>query len=265
MDACIISAVYAEHPMTEVWCDAANFGIVYVEKGCVGVEADMESCQVERGQIVVIRRNTDTLGLKTSENFKGYFLQIANLSSLKQLRQYDLQINDQNDVLCVVSVDKQKKSILTILESVVAEMNEQWDGRSEFLNLLLQELLQRTCCAKPVMTAVGYIGKYKIVSIVQHRLETEYDRPINLTQIAKEHNISASYLSHIFKEITGVTIMGHLLNCRIQAAKEYLSQSSVPILEIAEKCGFGDYSSFGRAFKKETGNSPLQYRQEHSL
>ena len=121
----------------------------------------------------------------------------------------------------------------------------------------------RICRANPQIPTRGYVGKEKIVSDVKQLLEEKYFQEINLKTIALEYNVSVSRLSHIFRDSTGVPVMRYLLLCRLEAAKRYLLQTTLPINEIAEKCGFRDYSNFSRAFRKETGNTPSQYRQEN--
>ena len=128
------------------------------------------------------------------------------------------------------------------------------------LKLLLEELLVRLYRVSPKLYTGAQSNRTEIVSSIRTLLETEYRHPFTLGTIAEKYNMSISYLSHVFKEITGVSLMRYLLEIRIRAAKEYLVQTSLPINEIAERCGFNDLSNFGRTFQKETGYSLRRYR-----
>ncbi|MDD7652976.1 MAG: helix-turn-helix transcriptional regulator [Candidatus Faecousia sp.] len=64
----------------------------------------------------------------------------------------------------------------------------------------------------------------------------------------------------MFRKETGQTISAYVSHIRIEKSKALLRQPGVPIAEIAGLCGFEDQSYFTRVFKKQTGISPKQYR-----
>ena len=73
--------------------------------------------------------------------------------------------------------------------------------------------------------------------------------------------ISKQYLSLIVKEKTRVTIGTIISAMRAEAAARLLRDPEMTIQQIAEELSFADQSSFGKFFKKQTGLSPLKYRQ----
>ena len=73
--------------------------------------------------------------------------------------------------------------------------------------------------------------------------------------------ISKQYLSLIVKEKTRVTIGTIISAMRAEAAARLLRDPEKTIQQIAEELSFADQSSFGKFFKKQTGLSPLKYRQ----
>lgn len=94
-------------------------------------------------------------------------------------------------------------------------------------------------------------------------LEKNYTDPtLNLTKVAENVYVSSCYLSHLFKEITGSTVIEYLNKIRIKAAKKMLKETQLKVYEIAEQAGFNDYHYFGIVFKKITGLSPLEYRDK---
>ncbi len=88
-----------------------------------------------------------------------------------------------------------------------------------------------------------------------------FTQPMKLETLARQFGISVSYLSHGFVKYTGRSVYDYILYRRVLHAKELL-YSDMPLSEIAEKCGFTDYSSFLRSFKKMAGVSPKEYRQQ---
>jgi Response regulator containing CheY-like receiver domain and AraC-type DNA-binding domain len=88
-----------------------------------------------------------------------------------------------------------------------------------------------------------------------------YGEAISLAAIADHLKINATYLSRIFKQETKMNFTDYLTICRIENAKELLSETNKKIKEISAACGFYDYRYFCKIFKKAEGRSPLDYRR----
>lgn len=89
---------------------------------------------------------------------------------------------------------------------------------------------------------------------------SNYDKNISINDIANNAHISVSYFSKIFKEATGFSPYDYLLTVRLDKAKEMLQQTDASVESIAYKTGFNSASNFIYFFKKETGISPLRFR-----
>lgn len=89
------------------------------------------------------------------------------------------------------------------------------------------------------------------------------DPSSTLQEIAHSCQISASRLSHLFKDEIGVNVKNYRLDCRLQVAAAMLVSTSTPIKEIAYSTGYRHTSSFVRAFKSHFGLSPTYYRGRH--
>ena len=90
--------------------------------------------------------------------------------------------------------------------------------------------------------------------------ENYSDPTISIERVAENVQLTASYVSTLFKKATGVAFSQYLLQYRIEIAKDMLNNSKKKISEISEKAGFGTYNNFVRMFKKKVGISPSQYR-----
>lgn len=95
---------------------------------------------------------------------------------------------------------------------------------------------------------------------LQKELEDNYGSNFSLNELAKKYSLSVSSLSHQFKKITGMSVMGYLLSCRIAGAKSYLLNTKLSVNEIVELCGFSDNSNFSRTFKRIVGITPTEFR-----
>ncbi len=84
----------------------------------------------------------------------------------------------------------------------------------------------------------------------------------SVTEFAKKMGYSRSYMSRRLKKIWNCDPSVVLRALRFEEARRLLRETRMPISEIAIQAGFSGNSSFGAAFKKEWGQTPLQYRHE---
>ncbi len=97
-----------------------------------------------------------------------------------------------------------------------------------------------------------------IVTFVQEH----YMEKLTIDSIAKSLNLSKSYLSHLFKEITGFTVMEYLMATRLTQAKYMLAlEPDKPLKDVSFDCGFESASHFSRYFKSKVGMTPKDYRK----
>jgi AraC-like DNA-binding protein len=83
----------------------------------------------------------------------------------------------------------------------------------------------------------------------------------NIDNMCKEVLISKYYACHLFKRITGMTLMEYVLGKRVSMAKRMLLTTDKTISCIAMDNGFSSAILFCRIFKRVTGSSPLKYRK----
>lgn len=71
---------------------------------------------------------------------------------------------------------------------------------------------------------------------------------------------SYHHFRHLFKAKTGLAPFEYIIEKRIEAAKNLLSNTNKSITYISENCGFSSCSQFSMLFKKHCGLSPKQFR-----
>lgn len=86
---------------------------------------------------------------------------------------------------------------------------------------------------------------------------------ITVTDVADYLHISRSHLYGLFKKHLGTTPQAFLTSAKIIAARDFLTVTDIPIANIAVSCGYQNPFAFSRAFKKETGMTPKEYRQKY--
>ena len=87
---------------------------------------------------------------------------------------------------------------------------------------------------------------------------------LSLEQIAKEACMSKSYFSTMFRKMNGISVWDYITRKRVGLSMQYLKDSDLSVLAVAEKCGFSSISNFNRSFREITGTSPSTYRKEYA-
>ncbi len=92
-------------------------------------------------------------------------------------------------------------------------------------------------------------------------IRQNYDRQLTLEEISHSVGMSAKYFCKFFKDMTGKTPFGYLMDYRIAKASRRLLSTDLSITEIAFSAGFNDLSYFIKTFKKQKGISPAKFRK----
>ncbi|MCR5291193.1 MAG: response regulator [Treponema sp.] len=94
------------------------------------------------------------------------------------------------------------------------------------------------------------------VSIIRSR----YVQGITIESVAEELGISSGHLSRLFKKETGYTFTDYLMYERISVAAQLLRDTDKKIYEIADLVGYEDVRYFGQLFKRVTGFTPKEFK-----
>jgi AraC family transcriptional regulator, melibiose operon regulatory protein len=93
-------------------------------------------------------------------------------------------------------------------------------------------------------------------------IQLNYMKKMTLESISEALNLSKSYVSHVFKEMTGFTVMEYVMGCRLTQVKYSLEMEPNKALhDIAHDCGFESASHFSRYFREKMGVTAKEYRR----
>jgi YesN/AraC family two-component response regulator len=95
-------------------------------------------------------------------------------------------------------------------------------------------------------------------------IEKHYGEPFQLEAMAKELHLSTYHLSHLFKEMIGISITDYIATRRMHQAVMLLTTTNKPVTLIAEEVGITNCSYFCKFFKSRMGTTPHQYRKRWS-
>ncbi len=149
------------------------------------------------------------------------------------------------------------------------------DQEREDLGMAMEEAEQKVRSADQVIRA--YYQEVEKYTTAKHRqlsermarpveetvrfVHSRYAEAISLEDAARQAGVSASYLSRVFKEKTGVGFSEYLTQVRIEESQRLLSMTGLSVKEIALQVGYPDEKYYAKLFKKATGIKPSDYRR----
>ena len=100
------------------------------------------------------------------------------------------------------------------------------------------------------------------VELAKAYIHSHLSQPILVTDVAEHVNLSSEYFTRLFKKETGQNIKDYIIQAKMEAAKDLLARSDIPVSLIAMEMGYDNFSHFTQIFKKICGVTPSDYRRE---
>ena len=156
-------------------------------------------------------------------------------------------------------------AIRTRLFTLLDEIHADRFARETAIDLTISELLlflSRTVHEQEQRrNRKEQLSRYEAIT---HYVDEHLDEPLSLDALGREFYLSKYYLVHLFRENTGLSVHQYILKKRLAACCDAM-QGGAAVGEVYRQWGFGDYSAFYRAFRKEYGMSPSAYLELHSI
>jgi len=91
-------------------------------------------------------------------------------------------------------------------------------------------------------------------------IKSNYFKTFTVQDVAKAVYLTPNYLSNIFKQVTGKTVLEYMTEVKLQYARELLRDPDIKASEVSEMVGYKDPKYFSQLFKKHTGFTPSEFR-----
>lgn len=226
-----------------------EFQLVYITKGKGSFTShQIQPCEIHEGTVIILKpgewhtyRPDETTGWESYwVGFSG--LSTENLSTLKQLIK--------------IGYDEE---MVGLYRKILDVCNDERPGYQQLLSGILIHLVaylfyranDKNWRDKQV---IDKIDKARL--IIREKLNTS----ISPEEIAASLNMSYTWFRRMFKHYTGLAPAQYIVHLKIQKAKELLSVSNKTIKETAIKLGFESIDYFSTQFRKQTGQTPTQFR-----
>ncbi|MBQ7335647.1 MAG: helix-turn-helix transcriptional regulator [Clostridia bacterium] len=265
MHSGILSVSYSESPIGKSNHYHEGHQMLYIVEGEVTVRVDQACETVGNGTLLLFSRFKEHSLTVNSKVYKRYSLRVSpEFGNMRDNELLFAALVNRAPGFCDVIRDKENEDNTELL---FRRITEEYAGnapfREEMLDALLRELLVSVCRRMPKQLLPEQSERARVIYRIQQRFETDYRENFSLKNLAEEYHMSTSYLSHLFKEITGSSVMEYLLACRMLAAKKYLATTELSVGEIVSACGFSDDSNFSRSFRDQNGITPTEFRKRY--
>ncbi|MCF6409702.1 AraC family transcriptional regulator [Pseudalkalibacillus salsuginis] len=226
---------------------------------------------VEKGQLVFISKNIMHRTMKVKG--KNYARMVINFREnfLNESEQELIRILFHNSPPVVMIPESKQALFDQIIHKLYSEYQHDEDyldiySRS-LLNQLLIESLRLVEEKSPYNNRNVDIQQEKganDISDIMIHINDSFSSDVSLPSLSRQFHMNEQYISRLFKQVTGCSIVDYVNAVRVNEAKRLLLETDMKINQIALRIGYSNPVHLWRVFTRITGTSPKQYRETNS-
>lgn len=183
------------------------------------------------------------------------------MPSIQQLAAEEKQLSSLLEVQTAYLVLRDPDEVYHVMKSLVLELDKAAEKSETMIQLLIAQLLIRIARLRRETVSSSRVQSEWYVKQSMEYMHQNYDREIQVKEIAGVVNLHPGYLQRIFKAVTGQTLMGYLMEIRMEKAQMLLLETDIPIADISDYIGVGSRQYFHMLFKAHTNFTPTEYRR----
>jgi len=133
-------------------------------------------------------------------------------------------------------------------------------GESLATALTIHLLTQYSASAQRIRGYKGGLSRQSLQSVIEY-INDNLSSDLKLNELAAITGMGQSHFGRLFKQSTGVTPHQYVIQCRVERARQLLTQGKLTIGQVASVVGFADQSHLTYHFRQLLGITPKQYQQ----
>lgn len=182
---------------------------------------------------------------------------------IKNFKLYGLEENHFPNSSSLLSIQDNQLKVFDKAWQLIEEFNQQqtnfhFIGRALVMEMMI--LLLRSLEKEEQFQDAAHTNQSdrmnQVVQLITTYMENNYAKEISIEQLATLYYVSPTYLSKIFKDLTGVSPINYLIQIRLKNAHQMLEKQDLTVKEVAKAVGYEDAYHFSKSFKKHFGISP---------
>lgn len=244
----------------------------FLLEGNVSIQVDGEIYPLRFGDIILIPPGIAHRPLIHNYNvpYRRFVLWISqeycsHLLSLSHHYGYLLQYVQLNKTYIFHNERVSFNTIQSMILRLLEELHSDRFGREAQINLCVNDLLlhlNRTIYERnhPTVRSTEASLYHRVITYIESHIEED----LSLDNLAAVFFVSKYHIAHTFKENLGISVHQYITKKRLTLCREAILGNR-EITEVYLSFGFGDYSSFYRAFKKEYGVSPKAFKEMQNV
>jgi AraC family L-rhamnose operon transcriptional activator RhaR/AraC family L-rhamnose operon regulatory protein RhaS len=229
------------------------FGDVYVIKG----EQSHGFQELSGIELANLRYSHEIL-----QRYEPELLKIPGYNALFQLEPVFRQKHDFKSHMRLTQ--DQLLAVRKMLELIQMEQKNHFEAGELFIELKFFELVIFLSRAYSKRDNDTYQDRLMNLGSTLSYMKTHLSEPVKLSQLARKAGMSVNNFLRLFHQLTGQSPMEYLIMERIKQAGRLLTESDLPVNEIAGMVGFSDSNYFSRQFRKKVECSPREFRRKFS-
>lgn len=216
---------------------------------------DESTTQILNAEFQAVTEETDLQKIQEASERPVAIVSMDNLKELSsqfrsflELARPTVHLKDQGDLLLSAM-----RLLISALEDETRTEDDAWMVEAP-LHILFRELGKR-------QPSYRLQGAKRHVEFANQFIESNFDRPISVQDVADFVEIHPAYLQRIYHSEQGYTLMNYVNQLRMKKARHLVGESTLSIEEIAELVGFKSRQSFSLAFHKYFKMNPQTFRR----
>lgn len=206
-----------------------------------------ESELIDKSLIIIPKECYHNFKIKEQNNYKRLFIRFPSEPYAEP---------DFNNLFSDIKIISPNRPIFNLLSRITEVLSDDayTEHRKNILNSILPLLLTEICVSHETLQPTLRQDEHLITKCVNF-IDDRIDTKISVTHIAREMGVSVSSLHLCFKEHLGISVYKYITEKRLINAHKLISTGKNPT-KIFSDCGFNDYPTFFKAYKKKFGISP---------
>ena len=256
------------------------FTLLYVKRGSVLITSSdkIYDVQKERFALMLKDEKYEISVRNQSEYYKLCFdvcdpSYIDNAEFIHILDNINREDETQGDPQSIFLLPENGYNIhdskITVLFSKLRETQKLKNKWSPYmmhysLSLFLSEMTRAYLSLYKANKEPAFQAVSLVLGLIKHWVEQNYQKNPNIKEISKIFGYNSRYLTTLFRESTGFTLIEYIHKLKLDKSKQLLCTSSLSIKDIAYATGFDSDKYFMRLFKKFEEMTPSEYRRLYS-